>query len=183
MVGGSEALGQAQSSLSSLPVGAFKSIQSEIVGCTVCGGADNEHLIILCDGPGCNRETHIYCLWPPLQSVPEGQWLCDKCDPVGSLVYLQEYLNRLDHDWRKLKLQSAVDYQLHLESNLFPLDEWIPGLSPTLSDEFDISSTELLGNKVQVYCPLDQRYHIGRILSRRHDDQIGRWEHLVYFKR
>ena len=34
--------------------------------------------MLLCDG-GCDRGFHLYCLEPPLDSVPEGKWLCPSC--------------------------------------------------------------------------------------------------------
>jgi hypothetical protein len=33
-------------------------------GCYVCGGIEDEDLIILCDASKCRREVHMYCLWP-----------------------------------------------------------------------------------------------------------------------
>ena len=32
---------------------------------------------MLCDG--CDKGYHIYCLEPPLQSIPAGDWFCPEC--------------------------------------------------------------------------------------------------------
>ncbi|CEG36091.1 PHD Zn-finger protein [Plasmopara halstedii] len=45
--------------------------------CEVCKKSDREDEIMLCDD--CNAEYHIFCLDPPLQSVPDESWYCPKC--------------------------------------------------------------------------------------------------------
>ena len=35
-------------------------------------------LLLICDGCN-NREHHIYCISPPVQSIPEGAWYCPEC--------------------------------------------------------------------------------------------------------
>ena len=47
--------------------------------CTVCGKNNDPSHTLLCDGAGCERAYHIYCLSPPLFTVPEGKWLCHHC--------------------------------------------------------------------------------------------------------
>ena len=37
--------------------------------------------MLLCDGPGCENAYHLFCLRPPLGTVPAGEWLCPKCKP------------------------------------------------------------------------------------------------------
>ena len=43
----------------------------------VCAGND----ILLCDSPDCGRSFHQQCLVPPLQTIPEGDWICPVCSP------------------------------------------------------------------------------------------------------
>lgn len=45
--------------------------------CEVCGRDDDERQMLLCDG--CEEGYHIYCLDPPLNSVPKIDWYCTKC--------------------------------------------------------------------------------------------------------
>ena len=47
--------------------------------CRVCLSDDqeNEDLVMLCDH--CDASYHIYCLDPPLSSVPEDAWVCPHC--------------------------------------------------------------------------------------------------------
>lgn len=46
-------------------------------GCKVCHRDVDHPNLLLCEA--CNDEYHTYCLNPPLQSVPEGDFFCDKC--------------------------------------------------------------------------------------------------------
>ncbi len=48
--------------------------------CRVCGVDEDYERIMLCDG--CEAEYHTYCLDPPLQKVPEGNWFCPSCVSV-----------------------------------------------------------------------------------------------------
>lgn len=43
-------------------------------GCLACRRDDDHANLILCDC--CNDEYHIYCLDPPLRTVPTGDWFC-----------------------------------------------------------------------------------------------------------
>ena len=45
-------------------------------GCKVCHRDDDHSNLLLCEA--CNDEYHTYCLNPPLQSVPEGDFFCGK---------------------------------------------------------------------------------------------------------
>lgn len=40
------------------------------------GAAD---LMLLCDGENCEQAFHSFCLQFPLQSIPDGDWLCPIC--------------------------------------------------------------------------------------------------------
>jgi hypothetical protein len=47
-------------------------------GCRKCFGKHDSANILVCDG--CDEEWHLYCLTPPLLSVPTtSQWHCSKC--------------------------------------------------------------------------------------------------------
>ena len=45
-------------------------------GCMVCHRDVDHANLLLCEA--CNDEYHTYCLNPPLQSVPEGDFFCGK---------------------------------------------------------------------------------------------------------
>ncbi len=46
-------------------------------GCVYCFGKHDREKLLLCDG--CDVENHIYCLDPPLPSIPSGSWYCKTC--------------------------------------------------------------------------------------------------------
>lgn len=45
--------------------------------CEICGAGHHEDKIILCDR--CDKGFHLFCLSPPLECVPEGDWVCPLC--------------------------------------------------------------------------------------------------------
>jgi hypothetical protein len=46
--------------------------------CELChSGADDDNMLI-CDG--CDKLFHLYCLDPPLEKVPDGDWFCLECE-------------------------------------------------------------------------------------------------------
>lgn len=52
------------------------------VACTLCGsGADAERML-LCNK--CDAAYHTFCLSPPLEAVPEGDWFCTSCSAKAS---------------------------------------------------------------------------------------------------
>ncbi|KAL6901948.1 hypothetical protein ACP4OV_004824 [Aristida adscensionis] len=56
----------------------------ENLTCSVCGRKDREEVMLICgdeDGKiGCGIGMHIDCCDPPLEAVPEDDWLCPKCE-------------------------------------------------------------------------------------------------------
>lgn len=65
--------------------------------CTVCGDRDDAESMLLCDM--CDGAYHIFCLEPPLRSIPQGEWFCAECAAVRN-----KYLHtRLKVFWRAEK--------------------------------------------------------------------------------
>ena len=44
--------------------------------CALCGGADDEGLVLLCED--CNRPVHAHCVG--FEGPVLGDWLCPKCE-------------------------------------------------------------------------------------------------------
>lgn len=51
-----------------------------LMRCRICRRKGGDEFMLLCDG--CDHGYHMYCLRPPLQSVPEGDWFCQDCVPA-----------------------------------------------------------------------------------------------------
>uniref|UniRef100_A0A8C5EIR0 [histone H3]-trimethyl-L-lysine(4) demethylase n=1 Tax=Gouania willdenowi TaxID=441366 RepID=A0A8C5EIR0_GOUWI len=49
----------------------------DLVVCLVCSNGGDEDRLLLCDG--CDDSYHTFCLIPPLNTVPKGDWRCPKC--------------------------------------------------------------------------------------------------------
>ena len=54
-----------------------RSIPSVHYPCEVCGLPDKSEVMLLCDQ--CNKGWHTFCLDPPLEQVPEGEFKCPMC--------------------------------------------------------------------------------------------------------
>jgi hypothetical protein len=64
----------------------------EVDACAICGDGGS---LLICDG--CEGEYHMGCLRPPLETVPEGKWECDKCVDI-------QFLAARDHLLQNTKL-------------------------------------------------------------------------------
>uniref|UniRef100_A0A6G1S5X2 Zinc finger protein DPF3 n=1 Tax=Aceria tosichella TaxID=561515 RepID=A0A6G1S5X2_9ACAR len=49
----------------------------ECKSCGLCGTSDNDDQLLFCDD--CDRGYHVYCLNPPLDKPPDGNWSCTLC--------------------------------------------------------------------------------------------------------
>ena len=69
------------------------SMPSKAHPCTKCGSAADWGKMLLCDW--CDAGWHLYCLTPPLVTVPAGDWLCPDCKRAGvSLKAVHERRNQ-----------------------------------------------------------------------------------------
>lgn len=53
-------------------------VNMSMLQCQLCGNAENDEKMLLCDG--CDRGYHMFCLNPPLNEIPEGEWNCPQCE-------------------------------------------------------------------------------------------------------
>ena len=49
----------------------------EKLECESCGMEDDVEELLICNS--CGLAYHIFCLIPPLQSIPRRSWTCAKC--------------------------------------------------------------------------------------------------------
>ena len=45
--------------------------------CVICGGFDDEDLILLCDN--CDKAIHASCVYPKFKGPLLGDWFCHTC--------------------------------------------------------------------------------------------------------
>jgi hypothetical protein len=92
-------------------------------GCSVCGGIENPGKVLMCDG--CDNEVHMYCMSPPLRSVPKGRFDCPSCmDRAGrafaasAAVSADCYIaGDLDGDMRRV-CHGPDGFEISLTANL-----------------------------------------------------------------
>lgn len=164
--------------------------------CYVCQTVQDEDLTILCDGEGCNKEVHLYCLKPPLLQIPEGKWFCDMCSPTGTTKVLIKYFH--NHEESKARFlncscqssqsehEQDYTYRTYCESLVCKLAPSIEDLQYLYSNKVippsEFLAFSLIGCRISVINTLDQIPHTGRILCER-QTRFGQIEHLVQFKR
>lgn len=147
------------------------------LGCVICF-EDNDHSnLLLCES--CDAEYHIYCLQPPLRSVPEGDFHCEKCKPF---VVTQNSSNRSDglgaSGYEDIVTRSGRKQNMVEDDGV---DEMVNALPPKFTTRFgDISWAA--GGVGFGWWPAfiyDPRLSIGvaRTLARKN---LGK-KHLVYF--
>lgn len=49
------------------------------MACEICNQATDESRMLICDA--CDLGFHMYCINPPLNTVPRGLWECERCQP------------------------------------------------------------------------------------------------------
>uniref|UniRef100_A0A3P9JXH8 [histone H3]-trimethyl-L-lysine(4) demethylase n=1 Tax=Oryzias latipes TaxID=8090 RepID=A0A3P9JXH8_ORYLA len=94
---------------------AGKKITIDLYFCMVCGRGDKEDRLLLCDG--CDDSYHTFCLIPPLQEVPKGDWRCPKC--VAEECSKPREAFGFEQAVREYTLQSFGEMADHFKSDYF----------------------------------------------------------------
>ncbi|XP_036873957.2 E3 ubiquitin-protein ligase UHRF1 isoform X2 [Manis javanica] len=76
-----------------------------VCACHLCGGKQDPDKQLMCDE--CDMAFHIYCLHPPLSSIPaDNEWYCPECRNDASEVVLAG--EKLKESKKKAKMASAT---------------------------------------------------------------------------
>ena len=108
------------------------------VRCDVCGSAEDERGMLLCDG--CSSGVHLGCLNPPLSLVPVGEWFCGACgdergessgEPSGSSSRGEVEMFEVQKILDKRQARGRVEYLVRWKGFDSSADSWEPrmGLS------------------------------------------------------
>ncbi|KAJ8006852.1 hypothetical protein DPEC_G00111520 [Dallia pectoralis] len=89
--------------------------QIDMYMCPMCGRGDEEDRLLLCDG--CDDSYHTFCLIPPLQDVPKGEWRCPKC--VAEECSKPREAFGFEQAVREYTLQSFGEMADHFKSDYF----------------------------------------------------------------
>ena len=73
-------------------------------GCTICGGKEDDDKQLFCEQ--CEYVTHMWCLDPPLDVIPDDDWYCPDCkNDANEIVQAGELGNKYSH--RRSKMPSS----------------------------------------------------------------------------
>ncbi|XP_029843134.3 lysine-specific demethylase 5A isoform X4 [Ixodes scapularis] len=89
--------------------------QIEQMVCHTCGRGDDEESMLLCDG--CDDSYHTFCLLPPLQEIPRGDWRCPRC--VAAEVRKPQEAFGFEQAVREYTLQDFGEMADRFKSNYF----------------------------------------------------------------
>lgn len=156
--------------------------------CMYCHSPVDDELTILCDGPNCQHEAHLYCLNPPLLIVPEEEWFCEFCDPKGSTSLLEKYLHSHQEIFNSFQINNRESYDeyLHVLRYMTTSIEDIEFDKPEhyYEPEFNSTSLQLIGAHIILLNTFDDRWHHGRIIDVKSlEVPFNRTLHLIQFKR
>lgn len=79
-------------------------------GCAVCWDDEDDERLLLCSK--CGAPYHTYCLDPPLDDVPEGEWLCPGCAPTPATAPKPKFPlgSGGEKIWEMAQLLGSVEY-------------------------------------------------------------------------
>uniref|UniRef100_A0A1W7RA81 [histone H3]-trimethyl-L-lysine(4) demethylase n=1 Tax=Hadrurus spadix TaxID=141984 RepID=A0A1W7RA81_9SCOR len=83
--------------------------------CHTCGRGDAEESMLLCDG--CDDSYHTFCLIPPLNEIPKGDWRCPRC--VAEEVRKPQEAFGFEQAQREYTLQEFGEMADKFKSNYF----------------------------------------------------------------
>ena len=58
--------------------------------CSTCGTKKDSDKLLCCEL--CPAVYHLYCLKPPLKSIPAGDWFCTHCRSILGLEHVEKFL-------------------------------------------------------------------------------------------
>ena len=61
------------------PIDSSSEDEIDKIACEACKRDSDDDNMLLCDGGGCDRGYHLYCLRPKLEGIPKGKWYCPVC--------------------------------------------------------------------------------------------------------
>lgn len=99
--------------------------EDEDEGCAVCNRNTKPTKMILCDS--CDKPFHVFCLSPPLDLIPKGEWICNNCIIGNGYYGFKEETRR---------------YSLEEFQNLWNNNEKFLTTDPSTGQEFSIEQLE-----------------------------------------
>ena len=80
----------------------------------VCSVDKDDDVVLLCDI--CEGEYHIYCLEPPLHTVPDGEWYCPLCVSPETVAKDGCHVSELPEKLKEEESETSEDQVLIIAS-------------------------------------------------------------------
>lgn len=74
--------------------------------CKVCGMDKDDDYCLLCDK--CDSEYHTYCLNPPLEKIPEGNWYCPSCSNGKKIYHGASFSSQVMNSCRRKRRERDI---------------------------------------------------------------------------
>ncbi|XP_004290924.1 PREDICTED: uncharacterized protein LOC101298480 [Fragaria vesca subsp. vesca] len=114
--------------------------------CRACLTDKDDDKIVLCDG--CDHAFHIYCLNPPLCSIPEGKWFCRKCDATIQMIRRAKRAYQNNEKQQGKKSEGSIEWNVKVddgqsEQSRGGMDVLLHAVK-TLDHQKDMAATEIM---------------------------------------
>ncbi|KAJ5330488.1 hypothetical protein N7476_000271 [Penicillium atrosanguineum] len=135
--------------------------------CTICGEADNEDVLLLCDG--CDAPSHLYCVG--LDEIPAGAWYCSQCESQRAIGPATEVSARSARAERRNRRTRAEQRRAQSSNNINSL-HWAR-VWQSVWDHLNID----------LDFPFDDDRSVQRVMQQRRRDEANQREFRAWQRR
>ncbi|KAL3316413.1 Lysine-specific demethylase 5A [Cichlidogyrus casuarinus] len=117
-----------------------KDDEDDTYACQVCNSQRDENNLLICNTPSCQGCYHIYCLNPPLSSIPRCTWRCPKCVQklVPTTLVETEFWRILQEYNDDVIVEYGADIHSSANGSGFPTESQLQNLSQEWSNKKEL---------------------------------------------
>ncbi|XP_065874232.1 methyl-CpG-binding domain-containing protein 9-like isoform X2 [Euphorbia lathyris] len=147
--------------------------------CKVCGVDKDDSKVLLCDK--CDSGYHMYCLNPPLETIPEGNWYCPSCSTKHCTTLPASQISHYGGQYRERRHRGEFTHGIleslaRLITTMEVKDYWEYSVEERIF-LFKFLGDELL-NSSSIHENLDQCASASSDLQQKHRSLSTEWKNL-----